>query len=72
MTLSTLVKEKKQIISETLPTLDHLLDYLTVKNGAAVYEVKSYTHPRLRTEVSALSNGLSYAVSDEGHWYIVH
>ena len=72
MTHSLLVKEKKQIINETLPTLDHLLDYLTKMNGVPVFEVKSYTHPRLRTDVSALSNGLSYAVSDEGKWFIVH
>jgi hypothetical protein len=73
MTYSTLVQEKKQVLLETLPTLDHLLEHLTIKNnGKLVYEIKSYVHPRLRTEVSALSNGLSYAFSDDGKWFVVH
>lgn len=73
MTQSILLQEKKQIIQETLPTFNHLLDYLTEKNnGIPVYEIKSYIHPKLRTEVSALSNGLSYAYSDDGKWFVVH
>lgn len=73
MTYSTLVMEKKQILNETLPTLDHLLEYLTtMNNGIPIYEIKSYVHPKLKTEVSALSNGLSYAFSDDGKWFVVH
>ena len=73
MTQTILTRKNKQIIHETLPTFDHLLEYLTTKNnGIPVYEIKSYTHPTLRTEVSALSNGLSYAYSDDGKWFVVH
>jgi len=62
----------EQWLHDIAPTLTALTTYLTRENnGIRVYEKRNYTHPRLKTEVSVMSNGLSYAIDEHGKWFVV-
>ena len=51
--------------------MNALIVYLTRENnGVRVYEKKSYVDERTGKEVFEMSNGLSYAIDDEGKWYV--
>jgi len=70
---SAFVKEnEEQWLHEIAPTMNALINYLTRENnGIRVYEQKNYMHPKIQKEVHQMSNGLLYAIDDEGKWYVV-
>ncbi len=70
---SAFVKEnEEQWLHEIPPTMNALINYLTRENnGVRVYEQKNYLHPKIQKEVHQMSNGLVYAIDDEGKWYVV-
>ena len=67
------VKEnEEQWLHEIPPTMNALINYLTRENnGIRVYEQKSYMHPKVQKEVHQMSNGLTYAIDEEGKWYVI-
>ena len=67
------VKEsEEQWLHEIPPTMTALINYLTRENnGIRVYEQKNYLHPKIQKEVHQMSNGLIYAIDDEGKWFVV-
>ena len=70
---SAFVKEsEEQWLHEIPPTMNALINYLTRENnGIRVYEQKNYQHPKIQKEVHQMSNGLTYAIDDEGKWYVI-
>ena len=70
---SAFVKEnEEQWLHEIAPTMNALINYLTRENnGIRVYEQKNYMHPKIQKVVHQMSNGLLYAIDDEGKWYVV-
>ena len=70
---SAFVKEnEEQWLHEIPPTMNALINYLTRENnGIRVYEQKNYLHPKIQKDVHQMSNGLIYAIDDEGKWYVV-
>ena len=70
---SAFVKEnEEQWLHEIPPTMNALINYLTRENnGVRVYEQKNYLHPKIQKEVHQMSNGLVYAIDDEGKWFVV-
>jgi hypothetical protein len=70
---SAFVKEsEEQWLHEIPPTMNALINYLTRENnGIRVYEQKVYVHPKIQKEVHQMSNGLNYAIDEEGKWYVV-
>ena len=67
------VKEsEEQWLHEIPPTMNALINYLTRENnGIRVYEQKNYMHPKIQKEVHQMSNGLTYAIDEEGKWYVI-
>lgn len=67
------VKEnEEQWLHEIPPTMNALINYLTRENnGIRVYEQKNYMHPKVQKEVHQMSNGLTYAIDEEGKWYVI-
>ena len=65
-------EEDGQWLHDVPPTMNALINYLTRENnGGRVYEQKTYFHPKEKTEVHQMSNGLLYAKDDQGKWYVV-
>ena len=59
-------------LNEIPSTMGALILFLTRENnGIKVFEKKNYTHPASGHEVHEMSNGLSYAIGDDGKWYVV-
>ena len=67
------VKESdEQWLHEVSPTLKALILYLTRENnGVRVYEQKNFIDSKEGKEIHVMSNGLSYAIDEDGKWYIV-
>ena len=64
-------ESEEQWLHEIAPTMNALIVYLTRENnGVRVYEKKSYMDERTGKEVFEMSNGLSYAIDEEGKWYV--
>ena len=64
-------ESEEQWLHEIAPTMNALIVYLTRENnGVRVYEKKRYVDERTGKEVFEMSNGLSYAIDDEGKWYV--
>ena len=54
------------------PSIDALIVYLTRENnGVRVYEKKSYFSEEQGRQVHEMSDGFSYAINDEGKWYML-
>lgn len=70
---SAFIKEGEyQRLEDVSPTLNALMVYLTRENnGIRVYEKRNYYDPKQGRDVYEMTDGLSYARSDEGKWYIV-
>ena len=67
------VKEsEEQWLHDVAPTLNALIIYLTRENnGIRVYEKKTVPGPGGK-DMYVMSNGLSYAIDNEGKWYVVY
>lgn len=60
-----------QSLSDIMPTLNALIQFLTRdNNGIRVYEQKNYMDDTGR-KIHVMNNGLSYAKDDEGRWKVV-
>ena len=60
-----------QSLSDIMPTLNALIQFLTRdNNGIRVYEQKNYTDDK-GVKVHLMSNGLAYAKDHEGRWKVV-
>ncbi|MBD1394800.1 hypothetical protein [Mucilaginibacter glaciei] len=70
---SAFVKEgDAQWLHEIGPAMNALIAFLQRENGGMrIYERKNYFNPAEDRDVHQMSDGLSYAKSDEGTWYIV-
>ena len=65
-------EQEEQWLHDVSPTLNALIFYLTRENnGVRVYEQKNFIDSKLGKEVHIMSNGGSYAIDDEGKWYIL-
>lgn len=66
------VKEsEEQWLHEIAPTLNALIVYLSRENnGIRVYEKKCYTDASAQRVHHLMSNGLTYAIDNEGKWYV--
>lgn len=66
------VKENDdQWLHEISPTIEALINYLTRENnGIRAYERKRYFDQALGKEVHEMNDGMTYAINDEGKWYI--
>ncbi|MDF2436819.1 MAG: hypothetical protein K0Q95_1195 [Bacteroidota bacterium] len=61
-----------QWLHDIQPTMTALVHYLTKENGGIrIYEKKSYFSKEHGREVHEMNDGLTYAINDEGKWYIV-
>ena len=67
------VKEsEEQWLHDVAPTLNALIIDLTRENnGIRVYEKKTVPGAGGK-EMYVMSNGLSYAIDNEGKWYVVY
>ena len=62
---------EEQWLHEIAPTMNALIVYLTRENnGIRVYEKRSYQDERTGRQHYEMSNGLSYAIDEEGKWYV--
>lgn len=70
---SAFVKEgDSEHLNEVKPNLYDLLSYLRRENGGVrIYETKIYQHPKYNREAYDMSDGLTYALNDEGQWFII-
>lgn len=70
---SALVKEGEyQKLSDVLPSLSALSFYLRLENnGQAIREIKSFYNEKCGRHVYEMSDGLTYALSDDNKWIIV-
>lgn len=60
-----------QWLHDIAPTMQALINYLTRENGGVrVYEKKSYFSEEIGKEVHQMSDGFTYAINDEGKWYV--
>ena len=67
------VKEyEDQWLHEIRPTLNALIHHLTAEsNGFVVQVKKNYKDEKTGKEVYEMSNGLTYSLNDESHWFVV-
>jgi hypothetical protein len=67
------VRERdEEWLHDVAPTLQALVMYLTRENnGILIYEKKSYFSETYKAEVHEMSDGLSYALNNEGKWFVI-
>lgn len=59
-------------LKDVAPNLGALLFFLRVESGGTITrEEKAYFSQKHNREVYELSDGLTYALDDEGHWQIM-
>jgi hypothetical protein len=69
---SEFVKEGEyQQLKEVTPNMSALLLYLRRENGGPTREVKSYHSEMHGRELHEMSDGLTYALNDEGQWSVI-
>jgi hypothetical protein len=70
---SAFVKEgESSHLKDVAPNLGALLFFLRVENGGtAIREEKAYFSEKHQREIYEMSDGLSYALTDEQHWSII-
>ena len=69
---SAFVKEGEyQQLKDVTPNMSALLLYLRRENGGIVREVKSYRSEKDSRELHEMSDGLTYALNDEGKWSVI-
>jgi len=70
---SAFVKEgEAQKLNEVASELGALLFYLRRENGGVVIrETKNYFSEKYGRDVYEMSDGLTYALNEEGKWYII-
>ncbi len=61
-----------QWLHEIPPTLEALIHYLTRENnGIRAYEKKRSFDEKLGKEVYEMNDGMTYAINEEGKWFIL-
>ena len=69
---SAFVKEGDyQQLKDVTPNMSALLLYLRRENGGSVLEVKSYHSEKHGRELHEMSDGLTYALNDDGQWTVI-
>lgn len=70
---SAFVKESndQQWLHEVEGTVAALKIYLTRENGTRIFEQRSFIDPVSQKEIHVMSNGLDYALDEQGRWYVV-
>ncbi|RCH56389.1 hypothetical protein DJ568_00575 [Mucilaginibacter hurinus] len=70
---SAFVKEGEyRRLEDVAPTLNALMVHLTAENnGIRVYEKRNYYDAVQARDVYEMTDGLNYAKTDDGKWYIV-
>ena len=70
---SAFVKEgEARHIKDVAPNLGALLFFLRVENnGTVIRDERNYFSEEYGRNVYEMSDGLSYALDDENHWYII-
>ena len=70
---SAVVRESdEQKLNEVAPTLSALFIFLRHENGGmTVRETKSYYNQKHGRDAYEMSDGLTYAKSDESKWYVI-
>ena len=59
-------------LKDVAPNLGALLFFLRVENnGTIIRDEKSYFSARHGRDVYEMSDGLTYALDDTGHWFII-
>lgn len=62
----------EQWLHEVAPTINALIVYITRENnGIQAYMKESSFDEKENREVYLMSDGLKYALDDEGKWYVV-
>ncbi len=69
---SAFVKEGDwQRLSDVTPTVHALLVYLTLDNGVRIHEKRNYFSEKHKLQVHEMTDGLTYAKEDGGHWKVL-
>ncbi|MDP9078962.1 MAG: hypothetical protein M3O71_16160 [Bacteroidota bacterium] len=70
---SAFVREGEQgQLKDVAPNIGALLFFLRVENnGTVIRDEKNYLSEKHGREVYGMSDGLTYALDDEQHWYII-
>ncbi|MDR6944187.1 hypothetical protein [Mucilaginibacter pocheonensis] len=70
---SAFVKEGKVgHLRDVAPNIGALLFFLRIENnGTVIRDEKNYFSEKHGRDVYEMSDGLSYALDDENHWYII-
>lgn len=70
---SAFVKEgEARHLKDVAPNLGALLFFLRVENnGTIIRDERSYFSKEHRRDAYEMSDGLTYALDDENHWYII-
>lgn len=59
-------------LKDVAPNLGALLFFLRVENnGTAIRDEKSYFSEKYGRDVYEMSDGLTYALDESGHWFII-
>ena len=59
-------------LKDVPPNLGALLFFLRVENnGTVIRDEKSYFSEKYGRDVYKMSDGLTYALDDSGHWFII-
>ena len=70
---SAFVKEgEARHLKDVAPDLGSLLFFLRLENnGTVIRDEKNYFSEKHGREIWEISDGLTYALDDERHWYII-
>jgi hypothetical protein len=70
---SAFVKEgEARHLKDVAPNIGALLFFLRVENnGTVIRDEKNYFSEKHGRDVYEMSDGLTYALDDESHWYII-
>jgi hypothetical protein len=64
-------ESEEQWLHELPPTMNALIVYLTKENnGVRVYEKETYMDAVNHRQMHLMSNGLTYALDQDGKWYV--
>lgn len=70
---SAFVKEgEARHLKDVAPNLGALLLFLRIENnGTVIRDEKIYFSQKHSRDIYEMSDGLVYALTDDGHWYII-
>jgi hypothetical protein len=72
MTQAFIKENEEMLLQDVSPAVTALIIYLTRENnGIRVYEKHKVKDTENKRDVHVMSNGLAYALDEQGKWYVI-